>query len=88
MNNFGNKKSFFQKRSTAAFAILAFMATTILPPNVAALTISTSQTLPPVGTMVNTTKGYHPALVQGISINPENPLNFSFYVSPGDERLD
>ena len=88
MKDFGINKTPFCTRGISALAILAFMATTILPPDVAALTVSKSLELPPVGSMITTTKDYHPAVVQGMSIDPENPLNFTFYVSPGDSQLD
>ena len=88
MNHFGKNTTAFSKRGISAWAILAFVCTTILPPDVAALTISKSIELPPVGTMVEMTQGYQPPVVRGMSIDPDNPLNFTFYVSSGDAQMD
>lgn len=44
--------------------------------------------LPIPGTMVPTTAHYTPALIQGISVYPDNPLKFDFIFDTGDSGLN
>ncbi|MBZ0165934.1 MAG: hypothetical protein K8I00_03935 [Candidatus Omnitrophica bacterium] len=76
------------RRVTSALTAIFFIVTSILPPSVAAQTLPTILNLPAPGVMLTPTVGYTPALIKGIAVNPENPLNFTFYVSQGDEQLD
>ncbi len=43
--------------------------------------------LPVPGTQLRTSESYEPALVKGITIYPDKPLQFNFIVHPGDDRL-
>ncbi|MBZ0166352.1 MAG: hypothetical protein K8I00_06050, partial [Candidatus Omnitrophica bacterium] len=43
--------------------------------------------LPVPGTLVNVTPAYHPPIIQGITIHPEDPLLFDFIVSPGQDNV-
>ena len=70
------------------FIAVTFIVSTILPPNVSAQTLPTILNLPIPGTMLNPTAGFTPVLVKGIKINPEDPLNFTFFVSKGDTNVN
>jgi len=43
--------------------------------------------LPAPGTMLSVTPGYAPALIRGIGLHPENPLQFDFIIDTGDSGL-
>ena len=83
-----HKESSVFRKVISAFTAVFFVSTTILPPSVAAQSLPSILNLPAPGVMLTPTVGYTPALIKGIAINPENPLNFTFYVSQGDENLD
>ncbi|MBZ0165829.1 MAG: hypothetical protein K8I00_03410, partial [Candidatus Omnitrophica bacterium] len=72
----------------AAFSVLAFVLTSVVPPSVYAQSVSASLNLPATGTVVARTAGYQPAVIQGVSVNPDNPLNFTFYVNPGESQFN
>ena len=82
------KRNGFYQRGIAALSVLAFMLTSIVPPNAYAQALPESLNLPKLGTMIAATEGYAPALIQGVSVNPKNPLNFTFYVNPGDSHMN
>ncbi|MBP9854210.1 MAG: isocitrate lyase/phosphoenolpyruvate mutase family protein [Candidatus Omnitrophica bacterium] len=82
------EKKDFARRIICSFVAFTFVFTSILPPQVAAQTLPTILNLPIPGTLITPTVGYMPALIKGITINPENPLNFTFYVSKGDENIN
>ena len=44
--------------------------------------------LPEPGTMIGLTPTYNPALIQGITIYPDNPLQFDFIIDTGDDHLE
>ncbi|MGE0268256.1 MAG: PfkB family carbohydrate kinase [Candidatus Omnitrophota bacterium] len=44
--------------------------------------------LPLPGTMVPLTSGFNPAVIQGITVHPQNPLEFDFIIHPGDRDLN
>ncbi len=75
-------------RGIAALSVVAFVLTSIVPPSAYSQALPESLKLPATGTMLAATEGYRPAVIQGVSVNPKNPLNFTFYVNPGDSRLN
>ncbi|VAW13323.1 hypothetical protein MNBD_BACTEROID05-1209, partial [hydrothermal vent metagenome] len=44
--------------------------------------------LPAVGTMVPLSAGFTPTIIKGMTIFPDNPLNFDFIIDTGDEGLE
>ncbi|MFP4473684.1 MAG: phosphoglycerate kinase [Candidatus Omnitrophota bacterium] len=42
--------------------------------------------LPPVGTIVPASPAFQPVLITGMTIHPENPLQFDFIVNTGDDK--
>ncbi|MEW5895821.1 MAG: ATP-binding protein [Candidatus Omnitrophota bacterium] len=43
--------------------------------------------LPEPGRMVTTSPAYHPAVIKGIKLFPDNPLKFDFFIDTGDSNL-
>ena len=66
------------------FVAFAFLTNFIIPAPGFAQTLSL---LPTPGSMVHLSLGYNPALLTGIQIHPENPLEFDFIVNDGDDNL-
>ncbi|MCK5015006.1 MAG: hypothetical protein KAS66_14435, partial [Candidatus Omnitrophica bacterium] len=83
------------KRATLGYRILsAFIAFTfifgiVIPPQVtyAQLIPATILNLPSPGTMLPVSSGYTPALITGLTVYPENPLEFDFMINTGDSQL-
>ncbi|HBO97945.1 MAG TPA: hypothetical protein DD648_08070, partial [Candidatus Omnitrophica bacterium] len=73
-------------RILSGFIAVAFASNVVLPPGYAQAG-TTILNLPAPGTMVSPTAGFAPILVKGITVHPENPLQFDFIVDPGDSRL-
>lgn len=85
-----------KKRQGAAYRILCgflaftFLFSWVLPPGYAQTGTGPGLSLlslPAPGTMVTPTTAFTPALINGITIHPENPLEFDFIVGTGDENL-
>ncbi|MBI5025043.1 MAG: glucose-6-phosphate isomerase [Candidatus Omnitrophica bacterium] len=83
-----------RKRSTnlphkilSAFIAFTFIFSLVLPPGYAQLIPQTLLNLPAPGTMVSVSPAFTPALINGITIHPENPLEFDFIVGTGDQKL-
>ncbi len=71
-------------RILSAFIAFTFTFGLALPPSYAQSVF----TLPAPGTMVTTSPGFTPTLINGIIIHPENPLKFDFIIGSGDQRLE
>ena len=84
--------SYFEKRHNSllyrilsAFITLTFVFTSVLPPGYAQ-TISTLN-LPVPGAMVTPSAAFVPVLLKGMTIHPENPLQFDFIVDSGNTKF-
>ncbi|OGX09455.1 MAG: phosphoglycerate kinase, partial [Omnitrophica WOR_2 bacterium GWA2_53_43] len=78
----------------SAFIAFTFVFSLVFPPGYAQLIPAspaggpqTLLNLPAPGTMVTPSAAFTPALINGITIHPENPLEFGFIVGTGDENL-
>lgn len=71
---------------TSIFLVLGnfFLNSLILPSKVYAQGVP-NLTMP--GVMVTPSVGFSPAIITGMTIHPENPLQFDFIVDTGDDRL-
>jgi len=79
----------FLNRSLA-YRSLSSVLTTIITISLifpAQLTYANPINLPPAGTMLTPSAAYVPTLIRGITIFPENPLQFDFIVDNGDTSL-
>ncbi len=72
-------------RIFCGFLAFTFLFSWVLPPGYAQSIGALN--LPAPGAMVTPTPGFTPALINGITIHPENPLEFDFIVGTGDEKL-
>src|SRR3989338_2445464 len=76
-------------RILSAFIAFSFAFTLILPPSAAwSQVFNPVLNLPVPGTMITLTPGFTPALIRGITIHPENPLEFDFIVDNGDTNIE
>src|SRR3989338_949918 len=85
--------SYFEKRHNSllyrilsAFITLTFVFTSVLPPGYAQ-TISTLN-LPVHGVMVTPSAAFVPVLLKGMTVHPDNPLQFDFIIDSGNTGLD
>ncbi|VAX34934.1 hypothetical protein MNBD_UNCLBAC01-1217, partial [hydrothermal vent metagenome] len=76
------KKTLF--KITASFILLVFAINIALPVQVYGQALN----LPIPGMMIQTTEGFHPAIIRGLTIHPDNPLKFNFIIDTGDTGLD
>jgi len=74
---------------TCWIIILTFGTNLIVPAQTASAQLmpQTVLNLPAPGTMVPMTPAFQPAMIRGMTIHPENPLQFDFLVDPGDDQL-
>lgn len=83
-----NHWSFRIRRFMALSMVMSFLTTTMLPPGIVqAQGVQTVLNLPISGSMIAPTPGYLPAVVKGVNINVDNPLEFNFIVDTGDTGL-
>ncbi len=79
---------YFQ-RVISVFVLVPFLAAFILSPQtVYARSVQTVLDLPAPGSMVQKSAGYTPTIVRGMTLHPENPLEFDFIIDTGDAALD
>ncbi|MCA9401145.1 MAG: hypothetical protein KC713_05930, partial [Candidatus Omnitrophica bacterium] len=83
-------KRFF--RGTVWAVLTAFLSTT-LSSNAYAQNLSAFQPLPAAplslpdhSTIFNLTEQYHPIMMKGIEVFPDNPLRFDFIIDAGDSK--
>ncbi len=76
-------------RVLSVLMAISFTLTTIVPPNAvyAQALPQTVLNLPIPGTMVSTTDGFAPVLINGLTLHPENPLQIDFIVNTGDTNI-
>ena len=65
-------------RIISAFIAFSFLLTSIAPPSTAQA--QTILNLPVPGVMVIPTNAFHPPIVSGMTVHPENPLLFDFKI--------
>ncbi|MEI8011843.1 MAG: hypothetical protein WCI27_05095 [Candidatus Omnitrophota bacterium] len=76
-------KKTFIFRFIAAWILLSFVSSSIMPPAAYAQAVN----LPAPGAMVGLTPAYVPVLMKGVRVHPENPLLFDFIVDSGKSNL-
>src|SRR3989344_4727816 len=74
-------------RMLSALITFTFIFSLVLPPGYAQLIPQTLLNLPAPGAMVTPSAAFTPAIINGITIHPENPLEFDFIVGTGDDKL-
>jgi len=74
----------FIRKLGSIIAIFALIIGQIMPSQVYAQGVAN---LPAPGTMVTISPSYNPAIVVGITIYPDDPLQFDFIIDVGDDHL-
>ncbi len=74
-------------RAFSAVLVFTFIFTGIIPPSHGQIAPQTILNLPVPGTFVSSTDIFHPAMIKGVTVHPENPLEFDFIVDPGQDNL-
>lgn len=72
------------KRRVLGF-ILAFL---LIPVITCAHTMADQLDLPEPGTMLDVSRKYQPPMLQGLTLDPSNPLQIDFLVNQGDTKID
>ena len=73
------------KKLTTYITLGIFLISMVIPtPFVSAQNVLN---LPAPGTMIGISPNYTPAIVEGITIYPDNPLQFDFIIDVGDDNL-
>ncbi len=79
------KKTFFFRLTSRLMCLVITLALIFSP------TASYAQTilnLPIPGALVLTSPVYNPAIITGLKVYPDNPLQFDFIIDTGDDRLE
>ena len=79
---FKHKKRSYAFKTLSLFVLGIFLTTSIIPPSYAQAIGSLVDPVPviPAG-------GFIPTHIEGLTINPDNPLQFQFIVDYGQEHL-
>jgi len=80
------KQSTFIYRTFSAFMVVAFIFSSIIPPRL--VHAQSVLNLPQPGVMVSLSPVFHPAVIKGMKIFPNNPLRFDFIIDMGDSGLE
>ncbi len=76
-------------RVVSIWMSMTFIFSLVAPPGsiYAQGVAQTIVSLPDPGTMLSTTQKFHPAIIHGLTIHPDNPLRLNFIVDTGDTNL-
>ena len=72
-------------RAISLFLVIAFFISSLMLPGVSYAQSLLS--LPAPGTMIGLSPSYTPAIISGLEINPEDPMQIDFIVDVGDDHL-
>lgn len=77
-------------RVLAGLLTLALSVNLVLPSGIAYAQLITNPMLPlpAPGVMLKPSTGFTPLILQGVTVNPENPLELNFIVDTGDTKLE
>src|SRR3989338_6988015 len=75
-------------RIFAGFLSISFVLSMMVPPGYAQVKAPTVLNLSPPGMRLAPTPVFTPPLVQGITLYPHNPLEFSFIIRQGVEKVE
>jgi len=68
------------KKLICFFALMAFVATSVVPPSYAQSVMD----LPQAGSLVNLSQGFAPVVLRGMKVDTRDPFRFEFLVDSGD----
>lgn len=86
INTLRKSQTSFSSRVVSLFIAVSLIATVIMPPSMvnAQMLFGPVLNLPMPGTMVPCTDSFAPVLLQGITVDPSNPLKFDFLIDTGE----
>ena len=76
----------FIRRLCSAFVAVVFIATSVSFPRVSSADVF--RAAPVSAALVPLTPEFHPYLIKGLSLHPDNPLQFDFIINQGDTKLE
>lgn len=79
------KNSF--RKIISGFILFTFLVGQIWSPSLASAQSAQVLNLPMPGAMVSLSNAFNPVIITGMTIHPENPLQFDFIIDTGDDRL-
>ncbi len=80
------KQFFLRFKQTCACLIVVLLCLQLIVPPPHVLAQGLLQ-LPMPGTLVQVTPAFHPAIIRGMTIHPDNPFAFDFMIDPGQSGL-
>jgi len=85
MNRPGSKTI---RKILSTLIVFVFLFTSIMPSGVSAqVMVHSVLDLPVPGTMLALSEAYIPCLIEGITVHPDNPLEFNFILDTGNDRI-
>lgn len=72
------------QRLTSFCVILSFLISFMTTPQVVA---ESALNLPSPGEMMSVSVPYHPAIIHGMTLHPDDPFFFDFIIHPGDDQI-
>jgi hypothetical protein len=88
MRQFNQKSQFLLRKILTSFLVVAFSVAQILPICPKKVYAQSALNLPAPGVMISPSAAFSPAIITGMTIHPENPLQFDFIVDTGDDHLE
>ena len=85
MNKMTSRRTRLAYRLLSAFIAFTFSFTSVIPPSYAQSIASLN--LPMPGTMVTPSAAFVPVLLKGMTIHPDNPLQFDFIIDSGNTNF-
>ncbi len=75
----------FWRRGITWIVLLVFSSSLMMPSS--SVLAETVLSLPVPGTVVPTTGFFSPTMIQGVNLDPDNPLKFDFIIDKGETSL-
>ncbi len=75
-------------RIFCSFLVSIITLNFLIPANLSYAQVVPLLNLPLPGSMVGLTPGYNPVLIKGITLYPDNPLEFDFLINSGNSQLE
>jgi phosphomannomutase len=90
MNYLKKERNSLTYRIVSAVVLFTFSFSMVTPPAAMAAPMASKGVygLPAAGAMVDPTGSFVPAIIKGLTVDPQNPLHFDFIVDTGDSRLE
>lgn len=72
------------RKFTSVCILISFLATSVVTPDVSA---QRALSLPVPGTLVPLSEAFHPPILKGMTVYPDNPFQFDFMIDAGEDNL-